>query len=547
METLTRKAKERVFGMEEIIPKKLPEALLIKSKNARELLNLISIYGPQTSYELSKKLDKNYSIVHRTLQKMVKNNILKRTNVVGSAIPKISYDITPTAKDFVTKKRVLEKEFGNELVPSFIKWALENKILSEDDDVNLNKIKDVVELISLFLASSKTREENKSKKISNVHSAFDKAFGSKKKTSIAKERFEEIEKLASEEFDVQMHKAKIIIVGVGGAGCNTVSRLTDIGASGAQIIAINTDKKHLFITNAHKKLLIGKETTKGLGAGGYPQIGEKSAIEQKTQIKQLLEGADLVFVTAGMGGGTGTGAAPVVAEIAKSLGAIVIGAVTMPFKMEGTRMQKAEDGLARLRQVTDTTVVIENQKLLEYAGSMPLAQAFALADELIAMMAKGISETITVPSLVNLDFADVKTIFKAGGISAVCVGEADKNSKSRIRDAVEKALNHPLLEVDYSEAFGALIHIVCGPDCTLAEINEAGELISKRLSQNAQVIWGARVLKEYLGKVQVIAIITGVKSPYLLGPVQTEETAKENKIEVPVKIENFGVDNAKNK
>jgi cell division protein FtsZ len=374
-----------------------------------------------------------------------------------------------------------------------------------------------------------------------IQSAFDRAFGAQKSAVSpgTQGRIESMngidwEAKVSEEFDIQMHKAKIMVVGCGGAGCNTVSRLTELGASGSDIIALNTDAKHLAITKAHKKLLIGKDTTKGLGAGGYPQIGEKSAVEQRTQIKQMLEGADLVFVTAGLGGGTGTGSAPVVAEIAKSLGAIVVGSVTMPFKMEGTRIQKAEDGLSKLRQVTDTVVVIENQKLLEYAGSMPIAQAFALADELISMMIKGITETITVPSLVNLDFADVRTIMKCGGVSAICVGESD--SQSRIKDAVLKALNHPLLEVDYTGALGALIHVVCGPDCTLAEINEAGELISKRLSQDAQVIWGARVLQDYAGKVQVIAIVTGVKSPYILGPMQMEERAKvaQSELGIPV-------------
>jgi len=373
-----------------------------------------------------------------------------------------------------------------------------------------------------------------------IQSAFNKTFGNEKTYSpgvqgrIEKAETTSWEEKVAEEFDIQMHKAKIMVVGVGGAGCNTVTRLTELGAAGSDIIAFNTDAKHLAITKAHKKLLIGKDTTKGLGAGGYPQVGEKAAVEQRTQIKQLVEGADLVFVTAGLGGGTGTGGAPVVSEIAKSLGAIVIGAVTMPFKMEGTRIQKAEDGLSKLRQVTDTVVVIENQKLLEYAGSMPIAQAFSLADELISMMIKGITETITVPSLVNLDFADVKTIMKCGGVSAICVGESD--SQSRIKDAVLKALNHPLLEVDYEGALGALIHVICGPDCTLAEINEAGELISKRLSAEAQVIWGARIMQEYAGKVQVIAIITGVKSPYILGPIQREELARtaESELGIPV-------------
>jgi cell division protein FtsZ len=342
------------------------------------------------------------------------------------------------------------------------------------------------------------------------------------------------EQKVEDEFNLQMHKAKILVVGCGGAGCNTVSRLTEMGASGADIIAINTDAKHLAITKAHKKLLIGKDTTRGLGAGGYPQVGKKAAEESRTELKQLMEGADLVFVTAGLGGGTGTGSISVVSEIAKSMGAIVIGACTMPFKMEGTRIQKAEDGLGALRQVTDTAVVIENQKLLEYAGSMPIAQAFALADELISMMIKGITETITVPSLVNLDFADVKAIMKCGGVSAICVGESD--SQSRIKDAVLKAINHPLLEVDYNGALGALIHVICGPDCTLAEINEAGEMIGKRLSPEAQVIWGARVLPEYTGKVQVIAIVTGVKSPYIVGPVEMAEKQRdaENQLGIPM-------------
>jgi cell division protein FtsZ len=373
-----------------------------------------------------------------------------------------------------------------------------------------------------------------------IRSALDRTFGTDYTPSPGVQgRIEQAERVdweakVSEEFDIEMHKAKIMVVGVGGAGCNTVSRLTEIGASGSDIIGMNTDAKHLAITKAHKKVLLGKDTTKGLGAGGYPQVGEKATTEQRSQIKQLLDGADLIFVTCGLGGGTGTGGAPVIAEIGKSLGAIVVGSVTMPFKMEGTRIQKAEDGLSKLRQVTDTVVVIENQKLLEYAGSMPIAQAFALADELISMMIKGITETITVPSLVNLDFADVRTIMKCGGVSAICVGESD--SQQRIKDAVLKALNHPLLEVDYTGALGALIHVICGPDCTLAEINEAGELISKRLSPDSQVIWGARVLQEYAGKVQVIAIVTGVKSPYILGPVQREELAKEAESELGIPV-----------
>ncbi len=372
-----------------------------------------------------------------------------------------------------------------------------------------------------------------------IRSAFDRTFG--KEPTISSEETpkigygetpkEDFEKKIAEEFDLDMHKARIVVVGTGGAGCNTVTRLYEMGIEGAEIIAMNTDAKHLAITKAHKKILLGKETTRGLGAGGYPEVGEKAAQESRHEIKQVLEGADLVFVTAGLGGGTGTGSAPVIAEVAKSMGAIVIGAVTMPFKMEGTRIQKAEDGLMKLREVTDTVVVIENQKLLESAGNLPLNQAFALADELISTMIKGITETIMVPSLVNLDFADVKAIMSAGGVSAICVGESD--SQQRMKDAVLKALNHPLLEVDYSGAKGALIQVVCGPDCTLTEINEAGELIGKRLSPDAQIIWGARVLPEFTGKVQVIAIITGVNSPYLLGPSQ-KDSKVDNDLGIPM-------------
>ncbi|HIQ50084.1 MAG TPA: cell division protein FtsZ [Nanoarchaeota archaeon] len=369
-----------------------------------------------------------------------------------------------------------------------------------------------------------------------IKSAFQRTFGemtnqtNEQHVSVFHQNTEDWERKVAEELNIEMHKAKIVVVGIGGAGCNTVTRLYEMGVEGAEIIAMNTDAKHLAISKAHKKILLGKETTRGLGAGGYPQIGEKAALESKQEIKQVLEGADLVFVTCGLGGGTGTGGAPVVAEIAKSLGAIVIGAVTMPFRMEGTRLQKAEDGLSKLRQVTDTVIVIENQKLLEYAGELPFRQAFALADELISMMIKGITETINVPSFVNLDFADVKAIMSSGGVSAICIGESD--SQNRVKDAVLKALNHPLLEVDYSGASGALIHITCGPDCTLAEINEAGELIASRLSPEAQVIWGVRELPEFTGKVQVIIIITGVKSPYILGPSIKEENAEDLGIEI---------------
>lgn len=329
-----------------------------------------------------------------------------------------------------------------------------------------------------------------------------------------------------EEFDIDLNKAQIKVVGIGGAGNNTVTTLTDMGIKGATTLAVNTDASHLSVSNANKKILIGRETTKGLGAGGDPKVGQKSAEESQRELKDELREADMVFITCGLGGGTGTGAAPVVAELCKDMGAIVLAAVTMPFKMEGTRIVKAEEGLTQLREVTDTVIAIENQRLLNYAGDLPVKQAFAVADELISTMIKGISETITQPSLVNLDYADVKTIMKKGGVASIGIGEAD--SSHRAEEATKKALNHPLLEMDYEGADGAVIQVIGGSDLKLDEINEIGEKISKHLNPQAQVIWGARVLPSYEGNLQVIAIITGVKSPYILGPESKKSSQGES-------------------
>ena len=326
---------------------------------------------------------------------------------------------------------------------------------------------------------------------------------------------------AEQEFGFALKKARIVVFGCGGAGQNTVTRLSEMGVEGASTISLNTDAKHLTVGKADKKILIGKDITRGLGAGGYPEIGRKCAEESRNEIKEAMETADLVFVCAGEGGGTGTGSAPVVAEIAKAMNAIVIGVVTMPFKIEGARIAKAEEGLARLRQVTDTVIVIENDRLLKYAGDFPIQQAFGVADELIASMVKGITETITLPSLVNVDYADVRTIMHTGGVAALGIGES--NNSDRAMDAVTKALNNPLLDVDYTGAKGALIHITGGNDLKLDEVNQIGETVSQYLDPSAQVIWGARILPEFGGKIQVITIITGVQSPYILGPVSYEK------------------------
>jgi cell division protein FtsZ len=327
-------------------------------------------------------------------------------------------------------------------------------------------------------------------------------------------------KLAEQEFGFSVKKAKITVVGCGGAGQNAVTRLTEMGVEGASTVSINSDAKHLAVGKADKKILIGKELTRGLGCGGYPEVGKKCAEESRNELKEVIAGADLVFAIAGMGKGTGTGSIPVVCEMAKQQGAIVIAVVTMPFKLEGSRIAKAEDGLASLRQVCDTAIVIENDKLLKYAGNMAIQHAFAVADELIAQMVKGITETITLPSLVNLDYADVRAVMHAGGVAAIGVGES--NSSDRARDAITKALQNPLLEVDYAGAAGALIHITGGPDMRLDEVNLIGEAVAQNLDPSAQVFWGARILPEFEGRIQVISIITGVKSPYILGPVSFE-------------------------
>ncbi|HLC77370.1 MAG TPA: cell division protein FtsZ [archaeon] len=332
-----------------------------------------------------------------------------------------------------------------------------------------------------------------------------------------------------------VEQARIMVVGAGGGGCNTVNRLTEMGIAGANTIAANTDAKHLAVTKAGKRILLGRELTRGMGAGGFPEVGKKAAEESKNDIREALQGCDLLFLTCGLGGGTGTGAAPVVAYLAKEMGAIVIAAVTLPFKIEGARINKAEEGLAKLREVCDTVIVIENQKLVELAGNKPLKEAFGISDGLIATMIKGITETISQPSLVNLDYADVRTIMRAGGVATI--GCAESDSQNRAKDAITKALSHPLLDVDYSGATGALIQIIGGEDMKLEEISIIGETVSQHMDPDALVMWGARILPEFSGKIQVITIITGVKSPYILGKTAAGRLASKSKMQNDLGIE----------
>lgn len=331
------------------------------------------------------------------------------------------------------------------------------------------------------------------------------------------------------------NKVKIYIVGCGGAGNNSLSRLYELGVKGATCIALNTDQQHLSVIKADKKLLIGKELTQGRGAGGYPEIGRQAAEESKHSIKELLENPDIVFITAGLGGGTGTGSAPVVAEIARETGAIVIAVVTMPFRLEKARRMKAELGLYELKKYADTVIVIENNRLVEIAGNLPLTQAFLVADELIATMIKGIIDTIAIDSIVNLDYADLRAVMKDGGVSLVGVGES--NSEHKAKEAVEKALTNKLLDIDYKGATGALIHITGGPDMTLEEANLIGDVVSASMDPQATVIWGTRVDEDMEGRIRVMVVLTGLKSDYFARlEAQFEEKKPEQELAYGVEV-----------
>ncbi len=321
----------------------------------------------------------------------------------------------------------------------------------------------------------------------------------------------------------EVGQANIKVIGVGGAGNNMVSWLYKKGIRGAEIIACNTDVQHLNITESDKKFLIGKSTTHGLGCGGYPMVGARAAEESTQQLRESLKGSDMVFLCAGMGGGTGTGASPSIARLAAEMGAIVIGTVTMPFDIERARIEKAEYGLKELRSHCDTVIVIDNNRLVKIAGSLPVQQAFAVANELISTMIKGIVETISVPSLVNLDFADVKAIMTNGGVAAIGVGVADGSSK--VKMAVNQALSNPLLDISYKGAAGALIHIEGGPDLTLDEVSQVGELVTAEMDPDANVIWGARIKEEMKNRLVVMTIMTGVNSPWILGKSDSKARA----------------------
>ncbi|QLH75375.1 MAG: cell division protein FtsZ [Methanomassiliicoccales archaeon] len=312
---------------------------------------------------------------------------------------------------------------------------------------------------------------------------------------------------------VQSLRIRISIIGCGGGGSNTIRRITQAGVTGATIVACNSDARHLLSIQAPNKILLGKGTTKGLGAGAIPEVGQRAAEESEPELRRFIEGANIVFVTAGMGGGTGTGSAPVVAEMARRYGALVIGVVTLPFKAEGKlRMENAMKGLSRLQEHCDTVIVIQNERLLEIVPKLPIEAAFKVADEVLMQSIKGITEVLTKPGLVNVDFNDIMTITKNAGLAMIGLGESDSDDE-RIDKAVGEAMSSPLLgEVDLHEAKGALVRVVGGPDMTVAEAERAAELVSEKVNPRARIIWGCSVEPEATGRVRVLVVITGVRS-----------------------------------
>ncbi len=329
-------------------------------------------------------------------------------------------------------------------------------------------------------------------------------------TALPSQNNEDLDQILSE------LKTEITVIGCGGAGSNTITRMMEEGIHGAKLIAVNTDAQHLIRTHADQRMLIGRQRTRGLGAGSIPQIGEEAALENEQDIRAVVSGCDMVFITVGLGGGTGTGSAPVVAKAAREEGALTIAVVTLPFASEGAiRMENAEAGLERLRDVADTVIVVPNDRLLEVVPKLPLSAAFKVSDEVLMRAVKGITELITMPGLVNLDFADVRTVMERGGVAMIGMGESDSEDKAA--DSVKKAIRSPLLDVDISGATAALVNVVGGPDMTMAEAEGVVQEVYSRVDPNARIIWGAQVDPTMQNKMRTLLVVTGVRSPQIYG------------------------------
>ncbi len=325
-----------------------------------------------------------------------------------------------------------------------------------------------------------------------------------------------------EEFLSQTLK-KIKVVGCGGGGSNTIDRLYEMGVYGAELIAINTDVGHLLKIKAHQKILIGKQLTRGLGAGKNPKVGEEAAKESEQDIKRALEGADVVFITCGLGGGTGTGSAPVVAEIAKKLGAIVIAVCTWPFSVEGANIwNNALYGLERLEDTVDLLIVIPNDKILELYPDVPILQAFKVVDTVLANALKELTELLTKPGYINVDFADFKAVVSGAGYGLFGVGESD--SENRAIEAVERALNNPLIDIDISGARAALVRITGSEDMTPEDIEKILESVKSRIDPNAALIYGIAFEEGKKNYIRVSVVVTKLKrSPEFINKVKGKE------------------------
>ncbi|MDD5054561.1 MAG: cell division protein FtsZ [Candidatus Nanoarchaeia archaeon] len=338
-----------------------------------------------------------------------------------------------------------------------------------------------------------------------------------------------------EEFLIN-RRAAIKVIGVGGGGNNAIIRMSEVGIKGVEFIAVNTDAHDLLCTNSDVKLLIGRDLTAGLGAGADPNVGREAAKEQEHEIRKALEGADMVFITCGLGGGTGTGAAPVIAETAKKMKALTVGIVTLPFSVEGNvRMNNALEGLERLQENVDTLIVIPNDKLLEVAPNLPLHTAFKVADEILTNAVKGIAELVTKPGLIHLDFNDIRAVMKEGGTALIGVGESD--SENRAVESVEKAIENPLLDVDITGAKGALINVIGGPNMSLTEANKVVDVITSRLAPDAKTIWGASISNDLGNTIRTMIIVTGVESPQIFGKQKTIKQERRKIIENELGIE----------
>lgn len=313
---------------------------------------------------------------------------------------------------------------------------------------------------------------------------------------------------------IEESRAKIFVVGAGGAGNNTVSRLNEIGIDEVDTIAVNTDAQDLYYSKANEKILLGKKTCGGLGAGGEPDVGEECAEESEDEIKETLEDADMVFITCGLGGGTGTGSAPIISKLAKKAGALTVAVATMPFSAEGIRRREnAEKGLEKLQDNADTVIVIPNDKLLEVAPNLPLNKAFLVSDEILGRAVKGITELITKQGLVSLDFADIRSIMQGSGMAMIGMGESE--SGDRALESVHEALNSPLLDLDISDAKGALINISGSSDLTLNESEKIVQIVADKLDPEANIIWGAQIDDSLQNIIRTTIVVSGVKSHYM--------------------------------